>query len=95
MTFGTISSCPLFCLQSREGEPSFFALALAPGRTGLSEMQGLEEGKNEGHTGGVLWAAAEPDGFLSYLELGYWGECASVRAPSLQTLALVISCCRE
>lgn len=36
MTFGTISSCPLFCLQSREGEPSLFALALAPCRTGLS-----------------------------------------------------------
>lgn len=54
MTFGTISCCPLFCLQSREGEPSFFALALAPRRTGLSEMQGLEEGKNEGHPGGML-----------------------------------------
>lgn len=95
MTFGTISCCPLFCLQSREGEPSFFALALAPRRTGLSEMQGLEEGKNEGHPGGVLGAAAEPDGFLSYLELEYWRECASIRVPSLQALALTVSCCRE
>lgn len=35
MTFGTISSCLLFCSQSRGEEPSFFALALAPCRTGL------------------------------------------------------------